>query len=41
VKLLFDESLSRKLVGRLAELYPESAHVTEADLLGALVLDRD
>jgi len=33
VKLLFDENLSRKLVIRLAELYPESAHVAEADLL--------
>jgi predicted nuclease of predicted toxin-antitoxin system len=33
VKLLFDENLSRKLVVRLAELYPESADVVEADLL--------
>ena len=33
MKLLFDENLSRKLVIRLAELYPESAHVAEADLL--------
>jgi predicted nuclease of predicted toxin-antitoxin system len=33
VKLLFDENLSRKLVGRLAELYPESAHVAEFELL--------
>ena len=33
MKLLFDENLSRKLVVRLAELYPESAHVAEADLL--------
>jgi len=33
VKLLFDENLSRKLVVRLAELYPESAHVAEFDLL--------
>jgi predicted nuclease of predicted toxin-antitoxin system len=33
VKLLFDENLSRKLVVRLAELYPESAHVVELDLL--------
>jgi predicted nuclease of predicted toxin-antitoxin system len=33
VKLLFDENLSRKLVVRLAELYPESAHVAEAGLL--------
>jgi predicted nuclease of predicted toxin-antitoxin system len=32
VKLLFDENLSRKLVVRLAELYPESAHVVEVDL---------
>jgi len=30
---LFDENLSRKLVVRLAELYPESAHVVEFDLL--------
>jgi predicted nuclease of predicted toxin-antitoxin system len=33
VRLLFDENLSRKLVVRLAELYPESAHVIELDLL--------
>jgi predicted nuclease of predicted toxin-antitoxin system len=33
VKLLFDENLSRKLVVRLAELYPESAHVVEFGLL--------
>jgi predicted nuclease of predicted toxin-antitoxin system len=33
VKLLFDENLSRKLVVRLAELYPESAHVAGAQLL--------
>ena len=33
MKLLFDENLSRKLVVRLAELYPESAHVVESDLL--------
>jgi predicted nuclease of predicted toxin-antitoxin system len=33
VKLLFDENLSRKLVVRLAKLYPESAHVVEFDLL--------
>ena len=32
MKLLFDENLSRKLVVRLAELYPESAHVAEAGL---------
>jgi len=33
VKLLFDENLSRKLVVRLAELFPDSAHVVEFDLL--------
>jgi predicted nuclease of predicted toxin-antitoxin system len=33
VKLLFDENLSRKLVARLSELYPGSAHVAEFDLL--------
>jgi hypothetical protein len=33
VKLLFDENLSRRLVVRLAELYPDSAHVVEFDLL--------
>lgn len=33
MKLLFDENLSRKLVVRLAELYPASAHVFDFDLL--------
>jgi predicted nuclease of predicted toxin-antitoxin system len=33
VKLLFDENLSRKLVARLADLYPGSAHVADHDLL--------
>ena len=33
MKLLFDQNLSRKLVALLAELYPESAHVVEVDLL--------
>jgi predicted nuclease of predicted toxin-antitoxin system len=33
VKLLFDENLTRKLVVRLAELFPNSAHVVEFDLL--------
>jgi len=33
VKLLFDENLSRKLVVRLADLYPDSIHVAQADLL--------
>jgi predicted nuclease of predicted toxin-antitoxin system len=32
VKLLFDENLSRKLVARLGELYPESVHVAEVGL---------
>jgi hypothetical protein len=33
VRLLFDENLSRKLVVRLAELYPDSIHVAQAGLL--------
>jgi predicted nuclease of predicted toxin-antitoxin system len=33
VKLLFDENLSRKLVDRLAELYPDSIHVAQAGLI--------
>ena len=33
MKLLLDENLSRKLVVRLAELYPDSAHVADLDLL--------
>lgn len=33
MKLLFDENLSRKLVVRLADLYPDSAHVADANLL--------
>jgi predicted nuclease of predicted toxin-antitoxin system len=33
VKLLLDENLSRKLVVRLAELYPQSCHVAEIGLL--------
>ena len=33
MKLLFDENLSRKLVARLAELYPGSAHLAAFDLL--------
>lgn len=32
MKLLLDQNLSRNLVGRLRELYPDSAHVTEAGL---------
>ena len=33
MKLLFDENLSRKLVVRLAQLYPDSIHVAQAGLL--------
>ena len=33
MKLLFDENLSRRLIARLAELYPGSAHVADFDLL--------
>ena len=33
MRLLFDENLSRKLVTRLADLYPQSAHVVEYELL--------
>jgi len=33
VRLLFDENLSRKLVRRLADLYPGSAHVTGVNLM--------
>jgi len=32
LKLLFDANLSPKLVGRLAELFPHSAHVFETGL---------
>jgi predicted nuclease of predicted toxin-antitoxin system len=35
VKLLLDENLSRKLVVRLAELYPDSSHVAEVGLLAS------
>jgi predicted nuclease of predicted toxin-antitoxin system len=33
VRLLFDENLSRRLVPRLAELYPGSKHISELNLL--------
>jgi predicted nuclease of predicted toxin-antitoxin system len=33
VKLLFDENLSRRLVARLADLFPESSHVALEGLL--------
>jgi predicted nuclease of predicted toxin-antitoxin system len=32
VKLLFDENLSPKLVRRIADLFPDSAHVHESGL---------
>jgi predicted nuclease of predicted toxin-antitoxin system len=35
VKLLFDENLSPHLVERLADVYPESRHVSGVDLGGA------
>jgi len=35
VKLLFDENLSRRLVPRIADLFPESAHVSSVALLQA------
>jgi predicted nuclease of predicted toxin-antitoxin system len=35
VKLLFDENLSPRLAERLADLYPDSAHVREVGLESA------
>lgn len=35
MKLLFDENLSPRLVGRLVDLYPESAHVDRLGLGGS------
>jgi predicted nuclease of predicted toxin-antitoxin system len=35
VRLRFDENLSRRLPSRLAELFPESQHVSEIGLLQA------
>jgi predicted nuclease of predicted toxin-antitoxin system len=35
VKLLFDENLSPRLVAKLADVYPLSAHVATADLTTA------
>jgi predicted nuclease of predicted toxin-antitoxin system len=32
LKLLFDQNLSRKLVNRLADIFPESSHVQFHDL---------
>ncbi len=39
MKLRLDENLSRKLVMRLADLYPGSAHVADVDLLTRPDLD--
>ncbi len=35
MKLLFDENLSRRLVARLIDLFPDSSHVANEDLLQA------
>ena len=35
MKLLLDENLSRRLVNRVADLFPESAHLVEVGLLQA------
>ena len=35
MKLLFDENLSHKLVGALADLFPDSEHVRDMDLKAA------
>ena len=35
MKLLFDENLSHKLVGRLANLFPDSIHVRDVGLKAA------
>ena len=35
MKLLFDENVSHKLVRRLADLFPDSVHVRDADLKAA------
>ncbi len=32
VKLLFDQNISFKIAGRLADLYPESVHVRDLDM---------
>lgn len=32
MKLLFDQNLSRHLVGQLRDVFPESEHVTSLDL---------
>jgi len=35
LKLFFDENLSRKLPARLADIYPDSVHASEVDLIQA------
>jgi len=35
MKLLFDQNLSNRLVGRLSDIYPESIHVREVGLSDA------
>jgi len=40
VKLLFDENLSRKLVAKLDQLYPQSAHVSAVGLLESTISPR-
>ena len=35
VKPLFDQNLSRKLVNRLVDLFPDSSHVQFHNMLGA------
>jgi len=39
VKLLFDQNLSFKLVGKLDDIYPDSLHVGEAGLASADDID--
>ena len=35
MKLLFDQNLSRTLVGTLKDIFPDSAHVSQFDMLEA------
>lgn len=35
MRLLFDENLSHQLVGKLADVYPDSVHVRDIGLRGA------
>ena len=41
MRLLFDHNLSPKLVRRLADLYPDSTHVTDAGLDRATDIELD